>query len=387
MSACLLLNAACSVGPAERGPVDAPAHTVGSDPRLPPPENKLVPIVQIAEATGWPEDAKPIAAPGLHVTRFASGLEHPRWLHVLPNGDVLVAETNAPERPEEYQGLKGKVMKKMMARAGAATPSANRITLLRDSDGDGEADLRSSFLEGLHSPFGMALVGSRLFVANTDGIVSFDYHEGATALSGRATWITELPAGPLNHHWTKSLIASRDGAKLYATVGSNSNIAENGLEKEEGRAAIWEIDLASGQKRLFASGLRNPNGMAWESTTGSLWTVVNERDELGKISCPITSRRFGTVDSTAGHTATSVRTWTHVSSRPGRISWPMPSSRIMRWARTWPRSDSPARTARRCPRFAKACSSGCTARGIASHRWDTRWCSCRSKAAGRRAHI
>jgi glucose/arabinose dehydrogenase len=295
MSACLLLNAACSVGPAERGPVDAPAHTVGSDPRLPPPEKKLVPIVQIAEATGWPEGAKPIAAPGLHVTRFASGLEHPRWLHVLPNGDVLVAETNAPERPEEYQGLKGKVMKKMMARAGAATPSANRITLLRDSDGDGEADLRSSFLEGLHSPFGMALVGSRLFVANTDGIVSFDYHEGATALSGRATWITELPAGPLNHHWTKSLIASRDGAKLYATVGSNSNIAENGLEKEEGRAAIWEIDLASGQKRLFASGLRNPNGMAWESTTGSLWTVVNERDELGNDLVPdyLTSVRDG----------------------------------------------------------------------------------------------
>jgi glucose/arabinose dehydrogenase len=220
------------------------------------------------------------------VQAFATGLQHPRWLHVLPNGDVLVAETNAPERPEEHQGITGKVMKKMMARAGAAVPSANRITLLRDSNGDGVADLRTAFLEGLNSPFGMALVGPDLFVANTDGVVKFAYHEGATALSGRATWVTALPGGPLNHHWTKNLIASRDGAKLYATVGSNSNVAEHGMEKEKGRAAIWEIDARTGQKRLFATGLRNPNGMAWEPRTGVLWTVVNERDELGNDLVP-----------------------------------------------------------------------------------------------------
>jgi glucose/arabinose dehydrogenase len=295
MATCLLLNTACSVGPAERGPVDSPAHTVGSEPTLPDPDRQLIPVVQIAEATGWPDGEAPSPAAGLVVTRFASGLQHPRWLYVLPNGDVLVAETNAPERPEEFRGLKGKVMKKMMAKAGAATPSANRITLLRDSDGDGEADLKTAFIQGLNSPFGMALVGSRLFLANTDGIVSFDYHEGATALSGRATWITDLPAGPLNHHWTKSLIASRDGTRLYATVGSNSNIAENGLEKEEGRAAIWEVLLPAGQKRLYATGLRNPNGLAWEPHSGLLWTVVNERDELGNDLVPdyLTSVRDG----------------------------------------------------------------------------------------------
>jgi glucose/arabinose dehydrogenase len=291
----LLANTACSIGPAGRGPVDSPAHTVGREPTLPGPDKNLLPTVQIAPAIGWSGDSQPVPAPGLVVVRFASDLIHPRWLHVLPNGDVLVAETNAPDRPAEYQGLKGKVMKKMMARAGAATPSANRITLLRDSDGDGTADLRASFLEGLHSPFGMALVGSRLYVANTDGIVSFDYHEGATALSGRATWITDLPAGPLNHHWTKSLIASRDGTRLYATVGSNSNIGENGLEKEEGRAAIWEVALPSGQKRPYATGLRNPNGLAWKPATGQLWTVVNERDELGNDLVPdyLTSVRDG----------------------------------------------------------------------------------------------
>jgi glucose/arabinose dehydrogenase len=285
--ACLLaIIAACSLGPTERGPEASPANTVGTNPSLPEPDKKLVPIVQVAEAKGWPPGEKPTAARGTRVTAFATGLAHPRWVYVLPNGDVLVAESNAPERPEQGKGVKGKVMKKMMAKAGAAVPSANRITLLRDTDGDGVAELKTSFLENLNSPFGMALVGSDFFVANTDAVVKFAYHEGATSLSGKGTRLTDLPGGPLNHHWTKNIIASRDGSKLYATVGSNSNIAENGFDKEEGRAAIWEIDARSGQKRLFATGIRNPNGLAWEPGTGTLWTVVNERDELGNDLVP-----------------------------------------------------------------------------------------------------
>jgi glucose/arabinose dehydrogenase len=285
--ACVLAAfTACSVGPADRGPVSSPSNTVGANPALPAPDKQLIPIVQVAEATGWPKGAQPTPAAGLRVTEFASGLQHPRWLHVLPNGDVLVAETNAPERPEEHQGIKGKVMKKMMAKAGAATPSADRITLLRDADRDGVAELRTVFAHHLKSPFGMALVGDRLYVANTDAVVRFDYLQDATALPGDPILVTDLPAGPLNHHWTKNLIASADGRKLYATVGSNSNIAENGLEKEEGRAAIWEIDLETREKRLFATGLRNPNGLAWEPHSGRLWTVVNERDELGNDLVP-----------------------------------------------------------------------------------------------------
>jgi glucose/arabinose dehydrogenase len=277
---------ACSVGPADRGPVSSPSSTVGTNPALPEPDKKLVPIVQIAEATGWPKGEQPTAAAGTRVTEFAAGLQHPRWIHVLPNGDVLVAESNAPERPEEHKGIKGKVMKKMMAKAGAAVPSANRITLLRDVNGDGVAELKTAFLENLNSPFGMALIEDRLYVANTDAVVRFDYLQDATSLPGNGIRVTDLPAGPLNHHWTKNIIASRDGRKLYATVGSNSNIGENGMEKEEGRAAIWEIDVDSSQKRLFATGIRNPNGLAWEPVTGTLWTVVNERDELGNDLVP-----------------------------------------------------------------------------------------------------
>jgi glucose/arabinose dehydrogenase len=277
---------ACSVGPAKRGPVSSPSNTIGSQPSLPEPDKQLVPVVQVAEAVGWPKGTAPTPAAGTRVTAFATGLQHPRWIYVLPNGDVLVAETNAPERPEEHKGLKGKVMKKMMAKAGAAVPSANRITLLRDADGDGVAELKTAFLEKLNSPFGMALVGSDFYVANTDAVVKFAYHPGATALSGAGTRLTDLPGGPLNHHWTKNIIANRDGSKLYATVGSNSNVAEHGMAKEEGRAAIWEIDTRTAEKRLFATGIRNPNGLAWEPTTGSLWTVVNERDELGNDLVP-----------------------------------------------------------------------------------------------------
>jgi glucose/arabinose dehydrogenase len=268
---------------------------VGPEPQLPPAQKELVPTVHIAEATGWPEGARPAAAPGLAVAPFAKGLNHPRWVYVLPNGDVLIAETNAPERPEDEKGVKAKVMKLAMKKAGAGVPSANRITLLRDKDGDGVAETSSVFLDNLNSPFGMALVGNDLYVANTDAIVRFSYTPGATRIDGPGTRITDLPAGPRNHHWTKSLIASRDGTKLYATVGSNSNVAEHGMQEEEGRAAIWEVDVKTGQKRLFATGLRNPNGMGWEPRSGMLWTVVNERDELGSDLVPdyLTSVRDG----------------------------------------------------------------------------------------------
>ncbi|HYJ99484.1 MAG TPA: sorbosone dehydrogenase family protein, partial [Burkholderiaceae bacterium] len=213
------------------------------------------------------------------------GLDHPRWLHVLPNGDVLVAESNAPPKPED-KGIKQWIMKQVMKKAGAGTPSANRITLLRDGDGDGVAETRSPFVEGLKSPFGMALIGEALYVANTDAIVRYAYAPGATRASGTPETVTDLPGGALNHHWTKNIIASRDGRKLYATVGSNSNVAENGIDKEEGRAAIWEVDVQQRSKRLYATGLRNPNGMAWDPNTGALWTVVNERDELGSDLVP-----------------------------------------------------------------------------------------------------
>ena len=269
---------------------------VGPDPKLPPPADEgLIPTVHIAPAKGWPAGAKPTPAAGLAVTPFATGLSHPRWLHVLPNGDVLVAESAAPPKPEGTGGgIKAKAMEIVMKRAGSAVPSANRITLLRDTDGDGIAETRHVFLENLFSPFGMALVGNDLYVANADGVVRFPYTPGATRISASATRLTDLPAGR-NHHWTKALIASRDGSKLYATVGSNSNIAEHGMQEEEGRACIWEIDRASGAKRLFATGLRNPNGMGWEPSSGVLWTVVNERDEIGSDLVPdyLTSVRDG----------------------------------------------------------------------------------------------
>jgi glucose/arabinose dehydrogenase len=264
----------------------APEAGFGPNPALPAPRPERVPTIQIAPATGWPSGAAPTPAAGLAVSAYADGLDHPRWLYVLPNGDVLVAETNGPSRPEDGKGLTGWIMKRQMKRAGAGTPSANRITLLRDADGDGVAETRSVFLEGLHSPFGMALVGGSLFVANTDAVLRFPYQPGDTRISAPGEKLVDLPGGPLNHHWTKNILASRDGARLYVTVGSNSNIAENGMDKEEDRAAILEVDIASGRKRSFATGLRNPNGLAWEPQGGALWTVVNERDALGSDLVP-----------------------------------------------------------------------------------------------------
>jgi glucose/arabinose dehydrogenase len=267
----------------------------GLNPTLPPPARERLPVVKIAPANPWPAGTTPIAAPGTAVDAFATDLDHPRWLYVLPNGDVLVAETNAPERPlrEELLGVRGWVMSKVMKRAGAATPSANRITLLRDADGDGKAEFRSAFIENLNSPFGMALVGGELYIANTDAVLRFPYRTGETKIAAPGARVAALPGGPLNHHWTKGLVASPDGTRLYVSVGSNSNVAEHGMEHEEGRAAIWEIDRASGRARVFASGLRNPVGMAWQG--GTLWTSVNERDELGGDLVPdyMTSVREG----------------------------------------------------------------------------------------------
>ncbi|QYF95789.1 sorbosone dehydrogenase family protein [Massilia sp. PAMC28688] len=263
-----------------------PEASVGPVPTLPPPDKALIPIVDIAPAKQWPAGVTPRPAAGLEVKAMATGLDHPRWLYVLPNGDVLVAESNAPPRPEDGKGIKGFIMKKVMKKAGAAVPSANRISLLRDADGDGVAEMKTAFMTGLNSPFGMALIGQTLYVANTDGIVSVPYQSGATTITTAPQAVVPLPGGPLNHHWTKNIIASKDGSKLYATVGSNSNVAENGMDKEVNRAAILEVDLATKKTRLFASGLRNPNGMGWEPTSGALWTVVNERDELGSDLVP-----------------------------------------------------------------------------------------------------
>ena len=262
------------------------AQGTGPDPVLPAPHHTLIPTIRIAPATGWSADAKPVAAPGLSVDAFATGLDHPRWLYVLPNGDVLVAESNAPPKPDDGKGIKGAIMKHEMKKAGAATPSAERITLLRDSNGDGVVEMRTIFLQGLHSPFGMALVGHDLYVADSDAVLRFPYRDGDTRITAAGTKLLDLPAGTINHHWTKNILASHDGSKLYVTVGSNSNAGENGIDQEAGRAQIIEVDRATGKSRMFASGLRNANGLAWNPQTGALWTTVNERDEIGSDLVP-----------------------------------------------------------------------------------------------------
>lgn len=255
------------------------AAGTGPHPELPPPASSLVPLVNVAKAVGWQENGAPVAAAGLQVNKFAQGLDHPRWLFVLPNGDVLVAETNAQEK--KPKGVYARIQRAVMARAGATAPSAERISLLRDADGDGVAETRSSFLSDLTSPFGMALVGDRFYVANTDAVLSFPYVTGDIQITAAGTRLVELPAGDINHHWTKNLVASADGKYLYASIGSNSDHGENGMENEEGRAAIWQIETATGAHRIFASGLRNPVGLAFEPGSDVLWTAVNERDDLG----------------------------------------------------------------------------------------------------------
>lgn len=281
LTACMVALAGCgetATVPVEQG--------YGPKPVLPEPNKTLIPTVNIAPAKGWPEGTKPTAAAGLSVASYATGLDHPRWLHVLPNGDVLVAESNAPPKEGGGFDIKGWVMELVMKRAGAGVPSANRISILRDADGDGVAELRQPFLEGLFSPFGMALIGDQLYVANADAVVKFPYKTGDTKITAAAVKVADLPGGPINHHWTKDIIASPDGSKLYATVGSNSNVGENGMEAETDRASVLEIDLATGNKRVFASGLRNPNGLSWQPESGALWVAVNERDEIGSDLVP-----------------------------------------------------------------------------------------------------
>lgn len=262
------------------------AEGYGPNPQLPAPAKALIPTVNIAPARPWQGDELPTAASGLAVSRYACELDHPRWIYVLPNGDVLVAETNAPERPADNKGVKAYFKGKAMKKAGAQTPSANRITLLRDINGDGRPEVRTAFIAGLNSPFGMVLVNQHFYVANTDAVVRFNYEPGATAIRQPGMKLAALPGGPLNHHWTKNLIANRQGDKLYATVGSNSNVAEHGMQAENRRAAILEINASNGATRVFASGLRNPNGMDWQPHGGALWTAVNERDEIGNDLVP-----------------------------------------------------------------------------------------------------
>jgi glucose/arabinose dehydrogenase len=283
----LLLAVVASACVACRESARLPASAgFGPTPTLPTPDPSLVPTVNIAPAKGWPDGVTPLAAPGLAVHALARGLDHPRWLYVLPNGDVLVAETDTPPKPDDNRGVKGWIAKRVMKKAGSGDHSANRITLLRDADGRGVTATRTVFLDGLNSPFGMALVGNQFYVANTDAVLRFDYVEGETHIGTKGTKVTDLPAGPINHHWTKNLISTADGTHLYVTVGSNSNEGENGIDNETDRAAVWEVNPADGSHRIFASGLRNPNGLAWEPHTGALWTTVNERDELGSDLVP-----------------------------------------------------------------------------------------------------
>jgi glucose/arabinose dehydrogenase len=281
---CLAL-ALCSIG----GTALAQSYPTGfgPNPSLPAPEKTLIPTINVAPADPWPAGTGPLAAAGLAVGAYASGLNHPRWLYVLPNGDVLVAESNKPPPPEKAEGggIKGAVMKYEQKKAGAGVTSPNRITLLRGLGPDGVAASRSTFLSGLNSPFGMVLVGNELFIANADAVVKFPYRTGQTSITAKGVKVADLPSG-INHHWTKNIVSSKDGKLLYVSVGSNSNVGENGMDQEEGRAAIWEFDRATGKGRVFASGLRNPVGMAFNPQSGMLWTSVNERDELGNDLVP-----------------------------------------------------------------------------------------------------
>jgi glucose/arabinose dehydrogenase len=261
-----------------------PSTQYGANPQLPAPHQYIMPPMQVPPGVGWSKGQAPIVPAGLKISAFATGFEHPRTVYALPNGDVLVVETNGPKspvyRPKDY--VEGQVK----ALAGSSAPAGNRIILLRDANGDGIPELRSVFIDHLNSPFGVVLVGGDLYVAATDAILKFPYVPGETHISAPGVKVTDLPAGPIDHHWTKSLTASPDGSKLYVGVGSNSNITENGIAVEAGRAAIWEVDRATGLKRIFASGTRNPTGLAFEPTTNRLWTIVNERDEIGPNLVP-----------------------------------------------------------------------------------------------------
>ncbi len=282
-----LVLAACGQPP-------PPDGAYGPNPELPRPQGGILPTINAARAVGWPDGAAPTAPQGFAVTRYAERLAHPRWVYVLPNGDVLVAESST--RPRRGGGIEGWVANNVQRRAGALDESADRITLLRDADRDGDVDTRHVFAENLNQPFGMALVGGYLYVGNTDAVVRFRYTEGAVRATGQAEVVLRLPyRDGDNGHWTRNIVANEAGTKLYVAVGSASNIGDHGMEAEEGRAAIWEFNPDGSGARIYASGLRNPVGMAWASDTGALWVAVNERDMLGDNLTPdyMTSVRDG----------------------------------------------------------------------------------------------
>ena len=261
-------------------PLDA---VTGPAPQIAAGREQIFPTIAVADVDRWKTGEAPVVAPGLVVERFAEGLDHPRNLYTLPNGDILVAETNSP--PRKMGGVEGFVIKWLMGKAGADVPSANRITLLRDANGDGQAELKTPFLTGLNSPFGMVLIGEKLYVANTNGLLVFPYKTGDTKITAKGKELTKFNARAPNNHWTRNLAASPDGKKIYISVGSNSNIGENGMENEVGRAMVFEYDIAKDKKIPYAIGLRNPVGLGWDKA-GRLWTVVNERDMLGSDLVP-----------------------------------------------------------------------------------------------------
>lgn len=280
-----LLTTAAALALASCGGDPAPTVSqVGANPPLPQPNQYLVPPMKVASAAGWKNGDMPSVAPGLKIEAVATGFQHPRQLFVLPNGDVLVVESSGP--PEPIHRPKDIVMGLIQAHGGAGAKGAQRITLLRDTNGDGVADVRQVFIDHLVSPFGVALVGHDLYVANTDAVVRYPYQGGETRITAPATKLVDLPGGPIDHHWTKSMVASPDGSKLYVGVGSNSNITENGIEAEKERAAVWEIDRATGAHRLFATGLRNPTGLGFNPANHQLWAIANERDEIGPNLVP-----------------------------------------------------------------------------------------------------
>jgi glucose/arabinose dehydrogenase len=289
LSVCVIASltlAACDEG-------GDPQRQIGANPVLPEPQQYLLPPMNIAKSSNWATGETPTVPQGLKVSVLAKDFLHPRSLYVLPNGDILVVESSGPKAPVNRP--KDLVMGWVQSFAGSRAKGGNRIILLRGRDANGVAKLRNVFIANLNSPFGVALVGNDLYVANTDALLRFHYIDGETSISDPGVKLTDLPGGPIDHHWTKSLLASQDGSKLYVGVGSNSNIAENGMQAEVERAAIWEVDRTSGAHRIFASGIRNPTGLQWEPHTGQLWAIANERDELGPDLVPdyLTSVREG----------------------------------------------------------------------------------------------
>jgi glucose/arabinose dehydrogenase len=285
LTALLLAGTAITLSGCNEG--GDPKAETGANPTLPALVQYLLPPMNVAHVVGWKQGETPTVAPGLKIEALATDLQHPRSLYTLPNGDVLVVESKAPPAPAPRRP-KDIVMAwvESWATSGGSTGPSNRITLLRDTNGDGVPDAKSIYIDHLNSPFGVALVGNDLYVANTDAIVRYPYRPGEPEMKAQGTTLTELPGGPIDHHWTKSLVASKDGSLLYVGVGSNSNITENGIEAEKNRADILEVNRDNGRWRIFASGLRNPNGLSFEPQSGALWTVVNERDEIGPDLVP-----------------------------------------------------------------------------------------------------